>query len=93
MRMESTNKGAHKQRSTNGLLSNYILKVMAPGAHMRLVDIQTKIIEAGYVPSHSRFSSTLHAAITNKNTVRKVSRGVYVRVCNLVQEGRDRESE
>ncbi len=79
-------KHEHRIR-TNNVLSNYILKVMAPGAHMSLKTVSEKILAAGYTTTNTRFASYLHTVFSNRDDIRKVRRGVYTRVQNLVQKG------
>ena len=87
--MKSTKKVGYKSRPDGTYsLNNYIIKVMAPGAHMALKTIAEKIMEAGYETMNVKFGSYLHTVITNRDDIRKVRRGVYTRVQSLIQKGR-----
>ena len=81
----------HTNHRSNGKspINNYILRIMAPGAHMALKTIAEKILEAGYETTNARFGSYLHSVLSNRKDIRKIRRGVYTRVASLIQKGRD----
>ncbi len=81
----------HSKNSINSL-NNYIVRVMAPGAHMSIKMVAEKILEAGYETTNTKFNSYLHTIFTNRDDIRKVSHGIYTRVQKLIQKGNDDES-
>ncbi len=67
-------------------LNYYIIRAMAPGAHMHLWAIAAKILELGYETTNERFSSYLQVQLKKRNDIVVVRHGVYMRKANIQQK-------
>jgi len=69
-------------------LDYYLIRAMAPGAHMTPSEIAAKVVELGYPSSNKSLASYIQTYITKKRKdIVKVRHGVYMRRDNrnLVQ--------
>ena len=73
-------KPTSKKRSLAHSLNFYIMRVMAPGAHMSPKEIATKVKEAGYQTNNEKFTGYIHKIINKREDIKKVRFGVYARM-------------
>ena len=67
-------------------LDNYIIKVMAPGAHMALCVIEAQVLEEGFVSNDKTFKTRVCKRLRERNDVTKIRRGVYMRRALLIPQ-------
>ena len=67
-------------------LNYYIVRVMAPGAHMRICVVAAKILELGYETTNEKFASYVQVQLKKRNDTVLVRHGVYMRKANIQQK-------
>lgn len=69
-----------KRRRQN--LRSYLLRCMAPGAHMHLWEIAKDVLTLGYQTEDQRFNNALSTFLSKQNDIKRVRHGVYTLVAN-----------
>lgn len=65
----------HKQN-----LKHYIIRAMAPGAHMSASEVAKKVQLLGYITRSKTFSKQIQTFLSAQKDIKRVRRGIYTRV-------------
>ncbi len=59
-------------------LRNYVLRAMAPGAHMPIPQIVSRVVSLGYVTRNAKFSDYMSLFLAKQPDIKRVARGIYM---------------